>query len=137
MTGTIHSFRLPSMTIVISHRQNEQISFTECVEVCPRPKYSQKSQRLDHINDPLFFFPSFPENTIKKLGSPAVACHQELKNLWQESYLITAHETDPMVLQTLYINIIYIPNFQESKVYFPTLPKVRDLPPMLNIKGVV
>lgn len=42
-----------------------------------------------------------------------------------------------MVLQTLYINIIYIPNFQESKVYFTTLPKVRELPLMLNIKGVV
>ena len=64
-------------------------------------------------------------------------CHQKLKNLWQESYLITAYETDPMVLQTIYINIIYIPDFQESKVCFTTLPKVRELPLMLNIKGVV
>lgn len=42
-----------------------------------------------------------------------------------------------MVLQSLYINIIYIPNFQDCKVYFTTLPKVRDLPLKLNIKGVV
>jgi hypothetical protein len=42
-----------------------------------------------------------------------------------------------MVLQTFYINIIYISNIHESKVYFTALPEVRDLPPMLNIKGVV
>lgn len=113
------------------------MSFTQRVEACIRPKYSQKSQRLDYINDPLFFFPPPLKTLFKKLRSPAVACHQKPKNLWQESYLITAHETDPMVLQTLYINIIYIPNFQESKVYFTTLPKVRELPLMLNIKGVV
>lgn len=76
---------------------------------------------------------SFPETPIKKLRSPAVACHQKRKNLWQESYLITAHKTDPSEADLIYKYYLY-PQLSGKQGLFHKLAKGQGTAPDVKHK---